>query len=156
MTSESRSTRPRPDGVTDAEVTALGKVSEALEWVERARGRLYDFHQLSGRADLLLGDAADLLEQAGRPALAAELRREVVGRNVIAGRWTFQVVEEYDDTYYAAFRELESLACEVLADGRRHLFEAEMKQRRRTHGRRHHEATPDHEASYHHEDTPNP
>lgn len=53
---DSRPGRPRPDGVTDAEVEALGTLSEALEWVERARGRLYDFHQLSGHADLLLGE----------------------------------------------------------------------------------------------------
>ncbi|CAN5450420.1 hypothetical protein BH23ACT3_BH23ACT3_21070 [soil metagenome] len=143
MTSESRSTRPRPDGVTDAEVTALGKVSEALEWVERARGRLYDFHQLSGRADLLLGDAADLLEQAGRPALAAELRREVVGRNVIAGRWTFQVVEEYDDGYWTTVREFDRRCRDHISDGVKHLFEAEMKDDRRTNGMPHHEASPD-------------
>ena len=28
----------RPDGVSDATVEAVGAVSEALEWVERARG----------------------------------------------------------------------------------------------------------------------
>ena len=39
-----------PDGASDALVAAVGKVSEALEWVERARGRLYDFHQMMGHA----------------------------------------------------------------------------------------------------------
>lgn len=143
MTSESRTTRPRPDGVTDAEVTALGKVSEALEWVERARGRLYDFHQLSGRADLLLGDAAELLDHAGRPELADELRRDIVGRNVIAGRWTFQIVEEYDDDYWSTVRAFERRCRDDICDGVRHLFEAEMKDERRTSGLPHHEATPE-------------
>jgi hypothetical protein len=32
---------------------------------------------------------------------------------------------------------------DALLDGRRHVFEAEMKERRRTHRRRHHEARPD-------------
>ena len=40
----------RPAGVDDATVEATGKLSEALEWVERARGHLYEFHQLMGRA----------------------------------------------------------------------------------------------------------
>lgn len=90
--------RRRPDGVDDATVAATGKLSEAVEWIERARGRLYDFHQMSGHADLLLGEAADDLEAAGHPEWAERLRAEIVGRNVIEGRWTFQIVEEYDET----------------------------------------------------------
>jgi hypothetical protein len=70
-------------------VEAVGKVSEAVEWIERARGRLYDFHQMIGRADLIVEEAADLLEAAGCAELAQELRAEIIGRNVLAGRWTF-------------------------------------------------------------------
>ena len=44
----------RPRGVDDATVRALGKLGEALECVERARGQLYAVHQLTGHADLLL------------------------------------------------------------------------------------------------------
>lgn len=132
----------RPDGVTDATVSALGKLSEALEAVEVARGFLYSFHRLSGTADLTLGDAVDELREAGHTDLAARVERELVGRNVIEGRWTFQIVEAYDDTYYATFKELERAAREQLVGGRRHLFEAEMKEDRRTDGREHHAATP--------------
>ena len=67
---------------------------------------------------------------------------ELVGRNVIEGRWTFQIVEEYDDDYYALFKQLESEARTALVGGRRHLFESEMKEDRRTHGLAHHEAVP--------------
>lgn len=136
----------RPDGVDDDTVEALGKLSEALETIEHARGLLYGFHRLSGRADLLLGEAVDQLEEAGHGDLAARLRTELVGRNVISGRWTFQVVEEYDDGYYALFKELERDARDGLVEGRRHLFEAEMKEDRRTHGARGHEARPDESA----------
>ena len=69
----------RPPGVSDATVRT-GKVCEALEWVERARGALYEFHQLIGRADLLLGEAADQLSAAGHDPLAAELDDALVGR----------------------------------------------------------------------------
>jgi hypothetical protein len=133
----------RPEGVSDETVEALGKLSEALEVVENARGYLYAFHRLTGWGDLTLGEAVDLLHKAGHDDLADRIDRELVGRNVIEGRWTFQVVEDYDDGYYALFKELERIAREELVGGRRHLFEAEMKEDLRTHGARHHEAAPD-------------
>lgn len=120
----------------------LGKLSEALETVERARGRLYDLHQLIGHADLMLDEAVELLRAAGHGPLADRIDTELVGRNVIPGRWTFQLVEEFDDGYYSLFRELERTARDELAQGRRHVFEAEMKEARRTHGAPGHEATP--------------
>jgi hypothetical protein len=132
----------RPASVSDETVEALGKLSEALETVERARGRLYDLHQLIGHADLMLDDAVALLRGAGHPQLAERIATELLGRNVIAGRWTFQLVEEFDDGYYALFKELDRQARDELAGGRRHLYEAEMKERRRTHGTSGHEATP--------------
>lgn len=127
----------------DATVRAVGKVSEAMEWIERARGRLYDFHQMSGHADLLLGEAADALEDAGHGDVADHLRERIVGRNVLEGRWTFQIVEEYDDTYWSAVREFDRSVTDRLMGGVRHVFESEMKERRRTAGRRHHEPTPE-------------
>jgi hypothetical protein len=133
----------RPEGVSDATVSALGKLSEALEAVEDARGHLYAFHRLCGTADLTLGEAVEELRGAGHTDLADEVERELVGRNIVEGRWSFQLVEEYDDTYYSAFKALEKRARDELVDGRRHLFEAEMKEDRRTHGARHHEAVPD-------------
>ena len=132
----------RPDGLDDRTVEALGKLSEALEVVEHARGLLYGFHRLTGKADLALGEAVELLRTAGRKDLAERIDKELVGRNVLEGRWTFQIVEDYDDGYYDVFRALEREARDSLAGGRRHLFEAEMKEDRRTHGRERHEALP--------------
>lgn len=132
----------RPDDVDDQTVEALGKLSEALEVVEEARGHLYAFHRRSGTADLTLGEAVDALREAGHAELADRIQTELVGRNILEGRWSFQVVEEYDDGYYRDFKDAEARAREELVEGKRHLFEAEMKEDRRTHGRRHHEATP--------------
>lgn len=131
-----------PAGVDDATIEAVGLVSEALEYVERARGRLYDFHQLTGGADLKLGEAVEQLRSAGHGELADEVERELVGRNVLEGRWTFQVVEEYDDTYWGPFRDMERSVRERLTQGRRHLFEATMKEDRRTHGHPDHTTHP--------------
>ncbi len=49
-------------------------------------------------------------------------------------RWTFQVVEEYDDGYWSTFRRLEAVVRQQLADGRRHRFEADMKEDRQVRG----------------------
>jgi len=131
-----------PEGVTDATVEALGSLSAAVEVIEHARGLLYGFHRLTGTADLNLGEAVEQLRKAGHTDLADRIDTELVGRNVIAGRWTFQVVEDYDEGYYALAKELERTARDELVQGRKHLFEASMKEDRRTAGRRHHEATP--------------
>lgn len=133
----------RPDGADDTVVEAAGKVSEAFEWIERARGRLYDFHQLIGRADFILGDAADLLDDAGAHELADLVRTDVIGRNVLDGRWTFQIVEEFDDCYYEPVREAERSIRDALMEGRRHVFEAELKESRRTRGNPAHASRPD-------------
>ena len=128
-----------PDQYDQATVDAVGKITEALETIERARGHLYTFHQLTGTADFQLGDAVEQLREAGHTELAAEIERDIVGRNVIPGRWTFQIMEEYDDTYWSAIREIEQRARDTLTDGLRHLHEARMKEDRRTPGREHHE-----------------
>jgi len=132
----------RPDGVDDATVEAVGRLTEALETVERARGHLYSFHQLTGEADFKIGDAVDQLREAGHVELAERLQREIVGRNVIGGRWTFQIMEEYDDTYWSAVRDAEREVREALVGGRRHLAEAALKEERRTHGHPDHTARP--------------
>ncbi|MGV8909464.1 MAG: hypothetical protein ACOH1Y_10815 [Propionicimonas sp.] len=133
----------RPAGVDDDTVGGVGKLSEALEKVEEARGHLYAFHRLCGSADLALGEAVDQLRVAGHSEIADVLERELVGRNILEGRWSYQVVEEYDDAYWSLFRDLEARVRAELMDGRRHIFESEMKEDRRSHGRRHHEAVPD-------------
>jgi hypothetical protein len=132
----------RPHGVDDKTVEALGSLSKALETTERARGHLYSFHQLTGGADLELDRTVRLLREAGHPEWADKVESEILGRNVIPGRWTFQIVEAYNDTYYRPFQELERSAVAELAHGRDHLYEAEMKEARRTPGHPRHTARP--------------
>ncbi|AVZ41341.1 hypothetical protein CT688_15620 [Dietzia sp. JS16-p6b] len=135
-------THRRPAGATDAEVEAAGTASEALEYIERARGRLYDMHQLIGRADLLYQKAADQLEAVGRTQLAETIRSEMVGVNVLHGRWTFQMVEEFDDGFWTTARRVSRAVVDEVTGGRQHVHEAEMKERNRSAGRDGHEPTP--------------
>ena len=137
----SRPDRSRPD-LDDTTVEGLGKLSEALETIEQARGQLYGFHQHSGKADLLLQDAVELFRKAGHTQLADDLDRDLVGRNVIADRWTFQIVEDYDASYWSVFRAFDERARNELSGGDRHVYEARMKQGGRTRGHEAHEAGP--------------
>ena len=124
-------------------VETAGKMSEALETLERARGHLYSFHQLIGEADCALDAVLEGLRACGEDELAERLERDLLGRNVIPGRWTFQIVEEFDDDYWTTFRAFEERVRRELVDGRRHLHEAAMKGRRRTHGHPAHSARPE-------------
>ena len=78
----------------------------------------------------------------GTTALAADLDRDLVGRNVIADRWTFQIVEDFDANYWGTFRDFDERARDELAGGDRHVYEARMKQSERTTGHPRHEAGP--------------
>ncbi|MDX8147316.1 hypothetical protein SK854_34765 [Lentzea sp. BCCO 10_0061] len=114
----------------DKTIEALGKLRKALETTERARGHLYSFHQLTGTADFELDDAIAALREAGHPEHAKRVQRDLMGRNVLPGRWTFQIVEEYDDMYYDVFRDVERAARDDLAGGQRHGLEKQLKRDR--------------------------
>ncbi|MFI7585554.1 hypothetical protein ACIB24_00600 [Spongisporangium articulatum] len=115
----------------DALVEALGALSEALEKTERARGHLYEFHQLTGSADGSLDAVMDGLRKAGHAEAADRLQRELVGLDVLEGRWTYQVIEEYDDGYYATFKRLERELRDELGVPR-HEHERRMKRDRQS------------------------
>ena len=132
----------RPSGTSDAIVAAVAKASEAFEYVERVRGHLFSLHQLMGRADFLFEDAADELLAAGATPWAARFKREIVGRNVLDGRWTFQVVDEFDRVYYRPVLEAFLALEEALLEGRHHVYESELKEERRTRSLAGHDARP--------------
>jgi hypothetical protein len=115
--------------MTDQTVQALGSLSAAMEVMEHARGHLYAFHRFSGTADLALQDALDELRDAGHKELADDIDTALVGRDVIDGKWTFQLVEEYDAGYAEVFRAAEARARAVCGGASPHIFEAEMKAR---------------------------
>jgi hypothetical protein len=132
----------RPAGVSDATVEAVGKLSAALDHVEDARGHLYAFHRLMGSAESTLEEATELVRDAGHDDLADALDRDALGQNPLPGMWSFQMVEAFDDGFYARTKGLHQRALDELMDGQRHVFEAEMKELRRTRGREGHEARP--------------
>lgn len=119
--------KQRPPGSSDELVEALGKLSEALEVVEEARGLLYTFHRRSGTADRVLQEAVQALRDAGEHETAGQVADVLVGRDVIPGCWTFQIVEQYDAQYWQPFRAVEADVRQRFAGGTAHIYEAEMK-----------------------------
>jgi hypothetical protein len=131
-----------PDAVGVRTVLAPGVLSKALETMDRARGHLYGFHQLTGSAAFELGDAVRLLREAGHDEQAARVERDIVGRNVIPGHGAFQIIEACNSTYYQPFAAMERGIVDELGAGRDHLHEAGLKAARRTHHHPDHTATP--------------
>ncbi|MFJ9448327.1 hypothetical protein ACIRRH_41925 [Kitasatospora sp. NPDC101235] len=71
----------RPPGVDDATIEALGMLTKALEYTERARGHLYAAHHMTGGADRMLAEAVQMLRQAGHEEQADLVERELLGRD---------------------------------------------------------------------------
>ena len=142
MTEDASELERRPAGADDATVEALGTLAAALDYVEMARGHLFSFHKLMASVDRKFGQGTEELRAAGHDDLADALNAEVLGLNPLPGMWSFQMVEGFDDGYYATIKGLEKRARDELVEGRRHVFEAEMKALRRTPGEEGHEAAP--------------
>jgi hypothetical protein len=51
---------------------------------------------MMGHVDLKMGRAAHQLSEAGHTEMSDLVHRQVVGRNVFEGRWTFELVVEFD------------------------------------------------------------
>lgn len=119
----------RPGGVDDDTVAALGALSAALETAEHARGNLYAFHRLTGRSDNDLKDAVEQLRAAGHTREAEVIDEVLVGRDVVPGMWTFQILEAYERTYLDVFRAVERSVRDALGVAAPHLAEAELKVR---------------------------
>lgn len=124
----------RPDGLDDATMDALTELGAALEVAEDARGHLYSFHRLSGRADLDLQSALKKLREAGHADVADTLSEVLVGRDVLPGMWSFQMVEAYDAGYLEAFRAGERAAREHFGVASPHVGEAELKVKEQSEG----------------------
>ena len=101
-----------------------------------------DEDESPGRGDIEFGVACDLLESAGLSDDAARLRQEIVGRNVLDGRWSFQIVDEFDDLYNSPARHEVRRLEQLHLNGRRHAYEASLKEQRRTHGHPAHTSRP--------------
>lgn len=111
----------------DDTLEAVHRVEVAVEWIERAFGSLLDAHHRIGHAQGMLEDAADALRAAGHPELADRTRFGVAPLDAVAGRWTYQVVDEFRAHLLEPARALDEEVRNRLAGGVRHRVEARQK-----------------------------
>jgi hypothetical protein len=122
---------PRVAEEQPPEIRAAHHLALALEYVARARGHLLTMHHLIGHADNMLDQVVDELDEAGRSDLVELVRREVFGRDVVAGKWTYQLVEDFDAGYWEAWQGTEAAVRQELTGGKRFVHEATLQDRRR-------------------------
>jgi hypothetical protein len=109
---------------SETDVEALHEVELGLEWLLRAQGHLVEFHHATGHAMDHLADAERLLRDGGHDDLADELRDHHLPQGVVDGdRWSYDVLEDFQDGVLAAVQAFETDAREQVGDGTRHLAE---------------------------------
>jgi len=131
--------------LTELEREALHEVELGVENLHRAHGHLVSFHHSTGRAMDHLADAEELLRDAGHDSLADRLRDDHLPRGVVppcdgdgatAGRWSYDLLEKFQETFLYDVVAFGDQVNERIADGRRHVTErrqeAEWRRRART------------------------
>ena len=110
--------------LTEAELEALHEVELGLEWVQRAQGCLLEFHHATGHGMDHLAEAELLLRQHGHDALADTIRDDLLPHGVVDDdRWSYDVVENFQETLLAETTQLEERVRKALAGGERHVRE---------------------------------
>lgn len=116
--------------LSDAEVEALHSVELGIERLHRAHGQLIAFHHDTGRAMDHLSDAEEQFREAGHGDFADAIRDEYLPRGVTQGRgsddrgrWSYDVLETYEDVFLEDLVAFGEEVSESIADGRRHVHE---------------------------------
>lgn len=118
------------DDLTDAEREALHEVELGLEWLQRAQGHLIEFHHATGHGMDHLDRAESMLRESGHVALADDLETTVLPHGVVDGdRWSYDVLESFQDTIHTEIRRFEKQVRQELADGTRHVRERRQERR---------------------------
>lgn len=124
------------DDLSEAQRLALHEVELGIERIHRAHGHLVTFHHNTGRAMDHLADAESLLRECGYPRLADSLRDEYLPRGVItdvdstnpnAGRWSYDLLENFQRTFFNDIVTFGDEIHESVANGVRHAFERQQE-----------------------------
>lgn len=122
---------PKVAAQEQPDVRAAHHLALALEYVARARGHLLTMHHLIGHADNMLDKVLEDLDETGRADLLELVRRDILGRDVVAGKWTYQLVQDFDAGYWDAWTSTEEKVRQELTGGQKFVHEAALQARRR-------------------------
>lgn len=115
---------PSSDELSRNERTAMHEVEVGVEWLLRAQGRLLAFHHAIGHGMDHLDVAESRLRAEGHTTLADHLRDEILPRGVTGDdRWSYNVVEEFQQSFLNPVTDFEEASREVVTDGKRHVEE---------------------------------
>ena len=135
MDSEGR--EDQTPALDDRDREALHELELGLEWLHRANGHLVAFHHNIGHAADHLAEAERLFREAGRDGPANVLRDDLLPMGVIdEQRWSYDVLEGFQDGIFADSMEFEASVRERLAGGRRHVTERRQERRWKNRSRR--------------------
>lgn len=122
--------RSNDDRLSDTERDALHEVELGLEWLQRAQGNLIEFHHATGHGMDHLNRAESMLRESGHTTHADELRETVLPHGVVDGdRWSYDVLESFQDTVHTEICRFERQVRDDLAGGDRHLRERRQERR---------------------------
>lgn len=117
----------RTDGeapeLDEAEREALHSVELGMELLRRAHGDLVGVHHKTGHAMDHFERAEGQLRACGYDELADALRCEYLPRGAIDDRWTYDLLERFEEGFLSDLTGFEERAREEVADGRRHVAE---------------------------------
>jgi len=110
--------------LSEAELEALHEVELGLEWAQRAQGCLLEFHHATGHGMDHLCRAEEQFREAGHDDLADTIRDDLLPHGVVdEDRWSYDVLEHFQESLLAETRALERQVRRELADGKRHVRE---------------------------------
>ena len=121
--------------LTETEREALHAVQLGVEHVDRAHGHLLGFHHHVGRGMDRFDEAEALLRAEGHTAFADRLRDELLPAGVVGDRWSYELVEAFDDGMRTDVGEFDSALRTALVDGRRHVDERRQQEEWRARAR---------------------
>jgi hypothetical protein len=121
------------EDLTDAERELLHDLQLALEHIYRGYGALLEYHHEIGHGMDKLDSTESKLREAGYEELADRLRDKYLPSGAIDDRWTYELVEAFQQGFLTDVTGFESAVRELLADGEQHIIE--QRQQRQWRGR---------------------
>lgn len=117
------------DDLSEEEREALHDIQLGTEHLYRAYGHFLSFHHAVGHAMNRLADAEAELADAGHEEHAAVLRNDLLPAGVVEDKWTYELVEEFQDGVLADATNFENVVRADLAGGERHVAERDQQAR---------------------------
>lgn len=131
-----RDKRYRMTQLDDREREAIHQVELGVEHLHRAYGHLLSFHHAVGHAMDRFAAIEDDLRAIGHGEYADELRDNHLPSGVLGERWSYELVEGFQDGFLADMDDFGRRLCDDAVGGRRHVAEREQRRRWRERARR--------------------